>query len=107
MKIPEPVFNSQLKKNLMQNPDFARKIALFKVREVYKDEFFSNSPPLIFVGSKLTHPNVNVGVLSPPEKKEDIWLYDDQKYWAEHNFDIPRIMELRSSLINSRFRTTI
>ena len=50
-KVPEVIYNSNLKKQLMRNPDFASKIALFKVKEIYKDEFFANSPPSVFVGS--------------------------------------------------------
>jgi len=105
-KIPEIAYNSNFKKHLMQNPDYTRKIAAFKVKEIYKDEFFSNSPPSVFVGSKL-YPEANVGILSPPEKRENIWMYDAQKHWADNNFDIHRILEFRSSLINSRFRTSV
>jgi len=100
------VYNSNLKKQLMQKPDFARKIANFKVKEIFKDEFFSNTSPSIFIGSKF-YPDANVGILSPPEKKEDIELYDSQKLWVEKNFDINQIMEYRSSLINSRFKTNV
>ncbi|MFH1592022.1 MAG: hypothetical protein ABIB47_01510 [Candidatus Woesearchaeota archaeon] len=107
VKIPDIVYNSNIKKHLMEKPDFAKKLALFKVKEVFKDEFFANSPPSVFIGSKLPYPKVNVGVLSPPEKKEDVWLYDAQKYWANHDFDIHQIMEMRSSLINSRFKTNV
>ncbi|MBI2498861.1 hypothetical protein HYV88_01305 [Candidatus Woesearchaeota archaeon] len=107
VKIPEVIYNSNLKKNLLARPDFANKITQFKVKEIFKDEFFSNSPPSIFIGSALPYPQVNVGVLAPPEKKEDISLYDNQKYWAENNLDIYQIMEFRSSLINSRFRTDV
>ena len=49
-----------------------------------KDEFFGGSPPSVFVGSKLTYPNVNVGILSVPDFKEEVWAYDDVKYWVEN-----------------------
>ncbi len=107
VKVPEIIYNSNLKKSLMNKPEFASKITQFKVKEVFKDEFFSNSPPSIFIGSRLQLPQVNVGVLAPPEKMENVWLYDAQKYWAEKNMDIYQIMEFRSSLINSRFRTDV
>ncbi|MEK6952627.1 MAG: hypothetical protein AABX29_06445 [Nanoarchaeota archaeon] len=107
VKIPEIVYNSNLKKNLLAKPEFANKITQFKVKEIFKDEFFSNSPPSIFIGSALPYPKVNVGVLAPPEKREDISLYDNHKYWAENNLNIYQIMEFRSSLINSRFRTDV
>src|SRR3989344_6906486 len=107
VKIPEIIYNSNLKKNLLAKPDFDNKITQFKVKEIFKDEFFSNSPPSVFVGSRLQFPSVNVGVLAPPEKRENVSLYDNQKYWAENNLDIYQIMEFRSSLINSRFRTDV
>lgn len=107
VEILDVVYNSNLKKNLMQDPKYARKIAAFKVKEVYKDEFFSNSPPSIFVGSRLSYPSVNVGVLSPSEKKENILFYDAQRYWADNNFNIDQILGYRCGLINSRFKTDV
>ncbi len=104
--IPEVVYNSNLKKRLMLDLKYARKIASFKVKEIFKDEFFSNSPPSLFLGSKL-YPEINIGVLSPPEKKEDIEMYDAQRYWAENNLDIQSILNYRSNLINSRFKTNV
>lgn len=65
----------------------------------------SNSPPSVFVGSKLKYPLMNVGILSPIEKDENAWLYDEPKYWAGNNFGINDVVELRDSLLNSRFQT--
>jgi len=67
----------------------------------------SNSPPSVFVGSKLRYPLVNVGILSPLEKDENAWLYDDAKYWAKNNFQISDIIRLRDSLLNSRFQSKV
>ncbi|MBU2104591.1 MAG: hypothetical protein KKF67_02345 [Nanoarchaeota archaeon] len=74
----------------------------------YKD--FSNlskidsiSPPSVFIGSGLRYPLVNVGILSPIEREENAWIYDDEKYWAENNFEIKDVLQLRNSLLNSRF----
>lgn len=78
---------------------------MFKaVKKLDKEDFFGSSPPVIFIGSKLTYPNVNIGILSPPERVENAWLYDAQNYWTEHNYSIKEIMNFRSSLINSRFK---
>ena len=85
--------------------------AIKKIAETnfkYKD--FSNlskidsiSPPSVFVGSGLRYPLVNVGILSPIEREENAWIYDDEKYWAENNFGIKDVLQLRNSLLNSRF----
>src|SRR3990167_7890470 len=80
---------------------------LFKKVEVIKDEFFGSSPPSVFVGSKLKYPNVNVGILSPPEQMENAWLYDAQNYWSKENFGIRDILELRANLFNSRFLSSV
>ncbi|MBI1973145.1 hypothetical protein HYS50_04015 [Candidatus Woesearchaeota archaeon] len=80
---------------------------MFKKVNKITDNFFGNSPPQIFIGSKLKYPKVNVGILSPPEKVEDAWLYSAEQYWAEQNIDINTIVQLRSNLINSRFPTTV
>ncbi|MFA4953351.1 MAG: hypothetical protein WC584_03950 [Candidatus Pacearchaeota archaeon] len=67
----------------------------------------SNSPPSVFIGSKLKYPLVNVGILSPLEKDENAWVYDAEKYWAENNFQIGDVVKLRNSLLNSRFQSRV
>lgn len=70
-------------------------------------KLFSNSPPSIFVGSKLRYPQVNVGILSPVEREENAWIYDDAPYWAKENFEIHDILKLRENLLNSRFTSNV
>jgi len=67
----------------------------------------SNSPPSVFVGSGLKYPLVNVGILSPLERDENVWVYDNEKYWAENNFEILDVLDLRNSLLNSRFQSKV
>ena len=80
----------------------------FKYRDLGKiSKLNSNSPPSVFIGSKLRYPLVNVGILSPLEKDENAWIYDDAKYWAEQNFTINDVVKLRDSLLNSRFQARV
>ena len=65
----------------------------------------SNSPPSVFIGSKLKYPLMNVGILSPLERDENAWIYDAEKYWAENNFSISDVLHIRESLLNSRFQS--
>lgn len=65
----------------------------------------SNTPPSVFIGSGLKYPLVNVGVLSPIERDENVWVYDDAKFWAENSFGVHDVVKLRSSLLNSKFQT--
>lgn len=74
--------------------------------EIWKEEFFSRSPPAVFIGSKLKYPIMNVGILAPPEQVVDAWRYNAQSFWAEHRYGIRDILKLRGNLINSRFQTT-
>lgn len=67
----------------------------------------SSSPPSVFIGSGLKYPAVNVGILSPLYKEEKAWIYDDPKYWAEKSFGIREVLNLRNSLLNSRFRSAV
>ena len=67
----------------------------------------SNSPPSVFVGSKLKYPNVNVGILSPLEREENAWMYDAEKHWANENFQVGDVVQLRSGLMNSRFLSSV
>ena len=87
-------------------PICARNNAIFNVKsKIAKEEFTSDSYS-VFVG-RYNYPNVNVGILEPPEQSGDSWLFDAPNYWAQHSFQIPQIVELRSSLINSRFKSNI
>src|SRR3989344_7888070 len=78
----------------------------FKIKNISSiSKVDSNSPPSVFVGSKLKYPLMNVGILSPIERDENAWLYDEPKYWAGNNFGINDVVKLRDSLLNSRFQT--
>ncbi|GBE20522.1 MAG TPA: hypothetical protein ENG87_00645 [Candidatus Pacearchaeota archaeon] len=80
----------------------------FKYKDIGKiDNLDTNSPPSVFIGSKLKYPLVNVGILSPLEKDENAWVYDDVGYWAKNNFQIADVVKLRDSLLNSRFQTKV
>ncbi|MEM3141368.1 MAG: hypothetical protein QXX55_01095 [Candidatus Pacearchaeota archaeon] len=80
----------------------------FKYKDLNKiSELNTNTPPTVFVGSRLKYPDVNVGILSPLEKDENAWVYDAPKYWVEKNFGIRDIFNLRNNLINSRFKINV
>ena len=80
----------------------------FKYRSLGKvSRIDSISPPSVFIGSKLKYPLVNVGILSPLEKDENAWVYDDAKYWAKNDFGIYDVIRLRDSLLNSRFQSRV
>ena len=87
-------------------PICARNNALFKVKNLVDKEEFTSDGVAPFVG-KFGYPYVNVGILAPPEQREDSWLYDAPRYWSEQNFEIPRIVDFRSSLLNSRYSVNI
>jgi len=80
----------------------------FKFRDLKNiSKIDSISPPSVFIGSKLRYPLVNVGILSPLEKDDNAWVYDDAKYWAEQDFQIQDVVKLRDSLLNSRFQSKV
>jgi len=90
--------------------EIVKKIAetSFKVRKLGNiSKLDSVSPPSIFIGSKLRYPLVNVGIMSPLERDDDAWVYDDEKYWAENDFKINHVLKLRNSLLNSRFQSKV
>jgi len=96
----------------MENIKFEvmRKVAdtNFKFQELKNiSRIDSISPPSVFIGSKLRYPLVNIGILSPLEKDENAWVYDDAKYWADQNFQIEDVVKLRDSLLNSRFQSKV
>ena len=77
----------------------------FKYKDFGKiSDLNTTSPPSVFIGSGLKYPSVNVGILSPIESDENAWIYDNAKYWADNNFSIKDVVNLRENLLNSRFR---
>ena len=83
------------------------RIVFGSFKDLEKDNFFGSSPPSVFIGSKLKYPNVNVGILSPPVYTDESWILDNPNYWANSETTIKDVVEYRSSLINSRFKTSV
>jgi hypothetical protein len=79
----------------------------FKYKDLNISKLDSNSPPSVFVGSQLRYPLVNVGILTPLDRDDNSWIYDDAKYWAENDFEIQDVVRLRESLLNSRFQSKV
>jgi len=82
-------------------PIIAKISAQKQVNLSAKQEFFGESPN-VFVG-RYGYPDVNVGVLSVEEYQE----HDNPLLWSRENYDIAKIINLRSSLINSNFKAQI
>ena len=87
-------------------PICARNNAVFMVKSAIQKEEFTSDGVAPFVG-RFGYPYVNVGILAPPEQNEEAWLYDAPKQWAAENYEIPRIVDFRSSLLNSRYNINI
>jgi len=87
-------------------PICARNNALFRIKPQLEKEQFTSDAVAPFVG-RFGYPYVNLGILAPPMQSDDAWLYDAPKYWSAENFEIPRIVDFRSSLLNSRYNVNI
>lgn len=87
-------------------PVCARNNAVFRAKRMLDKEAFTSDAVAPFVG-RFGYPNVNVGILAPPEQKDDSWLYDAPRHWSAENYEIPRIVDFRSSLLNSRYNINI
>ena len=82
-------------------PICAKAYSQIRIKNRIIKENFSTEGIAPFIG-RYGYPSINIGLLAPPEEKDDSWLYDAPKYWAVNNFKIPKIIDFRSSLINSR-----
>ncbi len=69
-------------------------------------ESFSGSSPSVFVGS-FDYPNVNLGILAPPEIADDAEQLDDPVFWFNQDFGISQIVGFRSSLVNSKEKVNV
>lgn len=74
-------------------------------KKLNKGGFFGSSPSP-FVG-RFGYPHINVGILGLPEHLDNAWEFDAPRHWAECGFKIPQIVDFRSQLINSRFKSNI
>src|SRR3989344_5043703 len=70
------------------------------------NENFLTSSVAPFVG-RYGYPNVNLGILTPPETRDDAQILDDQIGWSKNKLDIPEIVDHRSQLLNSRDKTLV
>ncbi|MBW2990779.1 hypothetical protein KY348_03675 [Candidatus Woesearchaeota archaeon] len=82
-------------------PIMAKISAQKQVNLSAKQDFFGQSPN-VFVG-RYGYPEVNVGVLSV----EDYEQHDNPLLWSKENYSIAKIINLRSTLINSNFKAQI
>ena len=82
-------------------------VIFFKTRKLEELDFLSNSPPSIFIGSKLKYPNVNIGVLTPSQPLKQVNILNNQNEWTNLDLSIKQILNLRNQLINSRYQTQV
>ncbi|MFH1072637.1 MAG: hypothetical protein V1743_04375 [Nanoarchaeota archaeon] len=83
-------------------PVLMRFYAKVKKNSEGKQDFFGAAPN-VFIG-RYGYPNVSAGILGNELVTEE---HDNPRVWAEKNYDIDKIVDLRTSLINSQFRTHI
>lgn len=67
-----------------------------------KQDYFGEAPN-VFIG-RYGYPKVNVGFLSSDILPKNA---DAPKIWSKENYQIPNLIDLRSNLINSRFKSDI
>ncbi|MFT4304191.1 MAG: hypothetical protein ACMXYG_06515 [Candidatus Woesearchaeota archaeon] len=87
-------------------PIIVKNKAYAKARDFKVSEELTSDSPAVFIGH-YGYPHVNVGILTPPEKQNDTWLYDAPTTWGKNNFQIPQVIDYRSALINSRFKSGV
>jgi DNA repair protein NreA len=87
-------------------PHVAKAESMFKVKDKLISSEFSGTSPAPFVG-RYGYPSVSVGILAPPERSESAWEHDAPKHWSVSGYTIPQIIDLRSSLVNSRFASHV
>jgi DNA repair protein NreA len=91
--------------NFADCPLYAKARAYVAIKQRVFDHF-EGSSPAPFVG-QYGYPKVNVGILTPPNIKEDAWIHDAPIYWSEQNLKIAQIIPLRASLVNSKFLSPV
>lgn len=85
--------------------DIEKYPSYFKLSQNLKEDFFGSSPS-VFIG-RFGYPDVNVGLLAPQETSEQAWLHDAPRFWAQQDYQIEQVADLRLSLINARSKSNI
>jgi len=81
------------------------KVKLFKSQKFEKQDFLG-TPPTVFVG-RYNYPKINVGIVTTPEETVNASIYDDPRTWGKNELPIKQIVDFRSVLINSRFKSEV
>ncbi|MBI4141957.1 hypothetical protein HY484_03475, partial [Candidatus Woesearchaeota archaeon] len=89
-----------------QCPFYLKALTLTRIKKTTFSENFQSNSPAPFVG-RFGYPHVNVGILAPAERTEDVWQYDAPKHWAAQSYKIPQIVEYRTGLMNSHQNVNI
>ncbi|MBR9698859.1 hypothetical protein GOV09_00175 [Candidatus Woesearchaeota archaeon] len=87
-------------------PICAKAYSRLRIKERITKESFSTDAVAPFIG-RYGYPEVNIGLLAPPEEDKEAWLYDAPKEWSAKQFEIPQIIDYRSALINSRTKGNV
>jgi len=82
------------------------KYALLKAKPLTSAQDFTGTSPAPFVG-RYGYPNINVGLLAPPQQDQEAWLYDAPRHWAQENTQIRSIVDYRTRMINSSFTSNV
>lgn len=94
----EPSLKFEVVRKLTETKFRHKELSLLK-------QFDATSPPSVFIGSQLRYPDMNVGILSPLSRDEQAWVYDAPRQWAQDNYAVHEVSQLREQLLNSRFKT--
>ncbi len=81
------------------------KVDMFKSQKLEKKDFIATAPG-VFVG-RHSYPDINVGIISPPEQVKEAQIYESPKEWVARDLNIPEIVDFRSVLINSKFKANV
>lgn len=67
---------------------------------------FGSSPPAVFVG-RYGYPDVKAGIMAPMSSDSESWKLNDPVFWAKEKLAITDLIEMRSSLVNSKFSANV
>jgi hypothetical protein len=85
---------------------YAKAQARHRVEPLLGREKFFGESPAPFVG-RAGYPNISVGVLSPVGHVDNAWEYDAPRHWAAQDYRIPQIIDFRSAMVRSQFRSHV
>ena len=99
--LPKPSKHPLFNCGKLDCPVCMKAYSVIQLKKRFSKEHYSTQGVAPFIG-RFWYPAVQAGVFAPPESFDESWKLDAPRQWAADSLALGKIVEYRSSLMNSR-----